>query len=57
MFGATCLTPTTAPTIRRLAELAPTTLAIMHGSSYSGDAAKTLLALADDYEHRLATAS
>jgi flavorubredoxin len=57
MFGATCLTPTTAPTIRRLAQLAPTTLAIMHGSSYTGDAAKTLLALADDYENRLGTAS
>ena len=57
MFGATCLTPNTAPTIRRLAELAPRTLAIMHGSSYEGDAAKALLDLADDYEHRLAAAS
>lgn len=57
MFGATCLTPNTAPTIRRLAELAPTTLAVMHGSSCTGDAAKTLLALADDYENRLARAS
>ena len=56
MFGATCLTPNTAPTIRRLAELAPRTLAIMHGSSYEGDAAKALLDLADDYEHRLAGA-
>lgn len=56
MFGATCLTPNTAPTIRRLAALAPRTLAIMHGSSYKGDAAKALLDLADDYEHRLAGA-
>jgi flavorubredoxin len=56
MFGATCLTPSTAPTIRRLAELAPRTLAIMHGSSYEGDAAKSLLDLADDYEHRLVAA-
>jgi flavorubredoxin len=56
MFGATCLTPRTAPTIRRLAELTPRTLAIMHGSSYEGDAAKALLDLADDYEHRLAAA-
>lgn len=56
MFGATCLTPSTAPTIRRLAELAPKTLAIMHGSSYAGDTAAALLALADDYEHRLAEA-
>jgi len=56
MFAATCLTPNTAPTIRRLAALAPRTLAIMHGSSYEGDAAKALLDLADDYENRLARA-
>ena len=53
MFGATCLTPLTAPTIRRLAELAPTTLGIMHGPSYSGDGAAALRGLADDYEARL----
>jgi flavorubredoxin len=57
MFKSTCLTPSTAPTIRGLAELAPTTLAIMHGSSYAGDAAKALLALADDYDRRLEAAS
>ena len=57
MFGSTCLTPNTAPTLRRLAELEPTTLAIMHGSSYNGDASKALLALADEYERRLLTAS
>jgi len=57
MFLATCLTPATAPTIRRLAELAPNTLAIMHGSSYEGDAAKLLIDLAADYDHRLAAAS
>ena len=56
MFGSTCLTPSTAPTIRRLADLEPKTLAIMHGSSYNGDGAKALLALADDYERRLANA-
>jgi hypothetical protein len=56
MFGATCLTPTTAPTIRRLADLEPTTLAIMHGSSFQGDGAKALLALADDCDRRLAAA-
>ena len=54
IFGSTCLTPNTAPTIRRLAELEPTTLAIMHGSSYNGDGTKALLALADDYDNRLA---
>jgi hypothetical protein len=29
----------------------------MHGSSYSGDGSKALLALADDYDRRLASAS
>jgi flavorubredoxin len=53
MFGSSCLTPQTAPTIRRLAELNPTKLAIMHGSSYDGDAAGALLAIADEYEGRL----
>jgi flavorubredoxin len=52
MFGATCLTAATAPTIRRLAGLAPRTLGIMHGSSYTGDCAAALGALADDYERR-----
>lgn len=57
VFGATCLTPKTAPTIRGLAELQPRTLAIMHGSSYNGDGAKALLALADDYDRRLAASA
>jgi flavorubredoxin len=52
MFLASCLTPTTAPTIRKLAELQPTTLAIMHGSSFSGDGGATLNALADAYAER-----
>jgi len=57
MFGSTCLTPGTAPAIRRLAELAPVTLAVMHGSSKANDAAKDLLALADAYEERLVAAT
>jgi flavorubredoxin len=56
MFLASCLTPNTAPTIRKLAELNPTTLAIMHGSSFSGDGAKTLNALADAYAERFEAA-
>jgi flavorubredoxin len=56
MFQASCLTPTTAPTIRKLAELQPTTLAIMHGSSFSGDGGATLNALADAYAERHAAA-
>lgn len=56
MFGATCLAPATAPTLRRLAELAPRTLAIMHGPTFVGDCAKALLELADAYETRLEAA-
>jgi flavorubredoxin len=52
MFGATCLTPNTAPTIRSLADVAPSTLAIMHGSSWASDSSKALLALADEYDRR-----
>ena len=57
VFGATCLTPATAPTIRRLADLAPTTLALMHGPAYTGDGAGALTALADGYAALLADAS
>ena len=53
MFGSTCLTPNTAPTLRKLADLEPTTLAIMHGASYNGESGKALLALADEYDTRL----
>lgn len=56
LFGATSLTPSTAPTLRRLAELAPRTLAIMHGPSFAGDGATALHALADAYEARLEAA-
>jgi hypothetical protein len=56
MFQPTCFTPNTAPTIRKLAELQPATLAIMHGSSYNGDCKQALLALADDCERRMAVA-
>ena len=52
MFGATCLTAATAPTIRRLAGFRPQTLGIMHGASFSGDGAAALEALADDYDRR-----
>jgi len=52
-FRASCLTPDTAPTIRRLADLAPRTLAIMHGSAFAGDGAAVLSALAADYARRL----
>src|SRR4051812_46146833 len=37
LFRATCLAPDTVAVMSRLAELQPTTLALMHGSSYNGD--------------------
>jgi flavorubredoxin len=57
MFGATALTATTGAQIRGLAELQPQTLAIMHGSSYSGDGGAALLGLADDYDQRAQSAA
>jgi flavorubredoxin len=49
MFHAMCLGPNTGPVLRDLASLAPTTLAIMHGSSFAGDGAAALSGLADHY--------
>lgn len=52
-FHATALTPDTAPVIRRLAADRPTTLALMHGPAFSGDAVAALHGLAESYERRL----
>jgi flavorubredoxin len=49
-------TPNTGPTLRRLAELQPQHLALMHGPSFVGDGAAQLAALADYFESRLAAA-
>lgn len=56
VFGATSMGPAVPATIRRLADLAPTTLALMHGPAFTGDGAAALLALAAAYEGRLADA-
>ena len=42
-------TPMAAPTIRRLAALAPKTIALMHGPTFEGDGTAALTALADYY--------
>jgi flavorubredoxin len=55
IFRSTSMGPDLMPTIDRLAELAPTTLALMHGSSYRGDGATQLRQLAATYTERLAT--
>jgi flavorubredoxin len=57
LFRATCLTPTTGTTIRKLADLSPKTLALMHGSSFNGDANRALRDLADLYDGWLREAS
>lgn len=50
LFRSSCLTPATGPTIRALADLEPRTLAVMHGSSFDGDASRALRDLADLYD-------
>jgi flavorubredoxin len=49
VFHATGLTTNLAPTLEQLAQLSPGTLAIMHGSSFTGDGAAQLRGLADGY--------
>ncbi|MGD0118150.1 MAG: MBL fold metallo-hydrolase [Candidatus Binatus sp.] len=49
----TPITPKTAPMVRKLAALSPRTLAVMHGSSFSGDVSSVLEALAGFYDEVL----
>ena len=49
-FHSSSVGPATAPTIRKLAELKPKTLALMHGPTFIGDGADALNRLADYYE-------
>jgi flavorubredoxin len=52
LFKYSSLNPGMGTTIRSLAKLAPRTLALMHGPSFTGDGAAALRALADDYDRR-----
>ena len=52
IFRSTALAPDTAVVIERLADLAPTTLALMHGSSFTGDGGDALRRLAKAYDER-----
>jgi hypothetical protein len=47
---------TTADIILELTELSPRMLAVMHGSSFKGDAATALQGLTDSFEARLPVA-
>jgi flavorubredoxin len=51
-FGYSTLALSTAPTVERLAELEPTTLALMHGPTYAGDGNQWLSDLAANYRQR-----
>jgi flavorubredoxin len=57
MFRSTSLAPDTAIVMRRLGDLAPNTLALMHGSSFGGDGAKALYDLAAAYESQFLSPS
>jgi flavorubredoxin len=52
LFHQTSLGPAVPVTYRRLADLEPLTLAVMHGSSYTGDCARLLRAAAEVYQER-----
>ena len=50
IFRASSMAPHTAATMRSLGDLNPTTLALMHGPSYSGDGKRAFYDLAAAYE-------
>jgi flavorubredoxin len=56
LFHATALASQTGQTLRALGDLEPTTLAIMHGSSYQGDGRKAFYELAAAYDGLVAAA-
>ena len=49
-FHASSPTPLAGATLRKLAKLNPTTLALMHGSTFRGDGASALMDLADAFD-------
>jgi flavorubredoxin len=51
--GYSALNPAMGATLRRLADLKPRTIALMHGPAFQGDGAAALMALADDYDRRM----
>jgi flavorubredoxin len=51
-FAYSSLAPSSASTVERLADLKPTTLALMHGPTYTGAADVWLRDLAQDYRRR-----
>ena len=54
LFRYSSLSPQSAGTVRRLAELEIDALALMHGPAFVGDCRAALLGLAADYDRRVA---
>jgi flavorubredoxin len=54
VFRASTLAPHTADTMRMLGDLEPSTLAVMHGSSFHGDGKQAFYDLATAYEKLIA---
>ena len=54
VFRYSSLNPGMGTMIRKLAELSPRTLALMHGPSFAGDCTSALRALAENYDQRVA---
>jgi flavorubredoxin len=52
IFRSSSLSPQTVVTLERLAAISPTTLALMHGSSFTGDGGRALSDLAAAYDER-----
>lgn len=57
VFHSTSYSPNLVPTLEMLAALEPTTLAVMHGSSFRGDGSTQLRALAAGYSAARAEAA
>lgn len=53
-FHSNSLSPALVPTLHRLADLEPTTLALMHGPSFRGDGGEQLRRLAAGYAEMMA---
>jgi len=57
IFHSCSLAPASSATVRRLADLDISTLALMHGPAFTGDCRAALLDLADDFDKRVAAAA
>ncbi|MEJ8574291.1 MBL fold metallo-hydrolase [Microbaculum marinum] len=53
IFRYSALNPGMGATLRGLADLAPRTLALMHGPAFTGDGSAALRALAEEYDRRV----